>query len=253
MHTSELRETGDLAEAFSAPAAERDLLSSVCHDLKGPLASMTMGVAFLRRAVPRTEEPTSRVVDALHRASQRMARTLASFSDLARLRTSEIALSTRPTRVGDILETASNSFASESAADNIPLAVDVEAGTTTVRVLCDDVRLLQALWHLFACVSSVSPAAERVTLRAAHDRDHDTVRFEVAAACAQRQSKRPSVDLPKPDLAIARSLIGLHGGDLDVAADEDALRLSFAIPVDTALPGRREWTLRGLLTSLGSA
>ena len=36
---------------------DRDLLSSVCHDLKAPLASMTMGVAFLRRVLPRTDEP----------------------------------------------------------------------------------------------------------------------------------------------------------------------------------------------------
>jgi K+-sensing histidine kinase KdpD len=214
---------------------ERGLLSSVCHDLKAPLASMTMGVAFLRRVLPRNDDPASRVVDALQRSAHRMSRTVASFADLAKLQMGELALDLRPTRVGDIMQSAFATFLPEARSENTQLTLDVDPETSAVRLPCDPARLAQILWHLFACVSHVLPAKSGVVLRARRDGGRGVVRFDVEGTRVEEGDPRPLTGtLPVPELTIARGLIAKHGGALESEGGENKLRVSFSIPLGTS-------------------
>jgi signal transduction histidine kinase len=208
--------------------AERDLLASVCHDLKAPLASMTMGVAFLRRVLPRNDDPTSRVVDALHRSTHRMSRTIASFSDLAKLQMGDLELDLRPAVVGDVMQSAFDLFLPEARADKLPLELDVDAPTSSFHLHCDQARLVQILWQLFVCASHVIATTDGVTLRARRDAAGDAVRFEVEARAPP--ARTTPAEMPKPELTIARGLVALHGGRLVVVRGEGCLTLSFAVP-----------------------
>jgi hypothetical protein len=212
---------------------ERDLLSSVCHDLKAPLASMTMGVAFLRRVLPKNDDPTSRVVDALHRASHRMSRTIASFSDLAKLQMGELELDARMTPVGDIMKATYDTFLPEARADRIPLVLEVDAATAGASVPCDQARVVQTLWQLFVCARHVLPGAAQMVLRARPGAADGAVCVELEATVPSGGGRAPSETMPTPELTIARGLIALHGGCLDVAVDAERVKLSFSLSTST--------------------
>jgi hypothetical protein len=213
---------------------DRDLLSSVCHDLKAPLASMTMGVAFLRRVLPRSDEPTSRVVDALHRASARMSRTIASFSDLAKLQMGELELDVRSVMLGEILQSAFDTCLPEARSEKLDLSLDVDPAASSTRLNCDRARVVQIIWQLYVCGSRVLPASGAVALRAHHDKEAGVARFEVEATRPADVAVRPiGTDLSKPELTIARGLVSLHRGRLEVAVHGEALRLSFSLPVSS--------------------
>ncbi len=208
---------------------DRGLLSAVCHDLKAPLASMTMGVAFLRRILPRNDDPTSRVVDALQRSAHRMTRTVASFSDLAKLQMGELVLDIHPVALGGLMQSAFDGFLPEARSENTRLALDIDPATSGVRLPCDPARVTQILWHLFAGVSHVVPGESEIALRAREDAASGAVHFAVEGICA-REGPALTCDLPMPELTIARGLIALHGGVLETDCQAHAIRLTFSIP-----------------------
>jgi light-regulated signal transduction histidine kinase (bacteriophytochrome) len=204
---------------------------------------MTMGAAFLRRVLPRNDDPTSRVVDALQRSAHRMSRTVASFADLAKLQMGEIELDMRRTPVGDLVQSAFDVLLPEARAENSRLTLDIDRATSAVMLPCDPPRVTQTLWHLFACVSYVLPAASEVVLRARHDTATDAVRFDVEGKRPEEAPRRPlSGDLHPPELTIARGLVALHGGTLESDCQDDTIRVSFSIPVSPASAPR---TARG--------
>ncbi len=230
---AELAPAGERSGRAEAPHdLDRDrLLSSICHDLKAPLASMTMGVAFLRRVLPHNDDPTSRVVDALHRAAHRMSRTVASFSDLAKLQTGDLRLDAAMAPVGDIANSAFEAFQPEATADSLRLTLDVDPAVSNLRIPCDRARLAQALWHLFVCVRHVVPAPGSLAVRVRHDEAAGVVRFELDGALAAATSAcHAGTELPAPDLTIARGLVALHGGNLDVSLRAEGVRVAFSLP-----------------------
>jgi hypothetical protein len=227
---------GDGGPAASG-ARERDLLSSVCHDLKAPLASIAMGVAYLRRVLPRDDAAIANVVEALHRSSQRMSRTVNSFADLAKLQMHELDLDIRPVPVSELMQAVHAVLAPEAAADRVPLELEVDPRASDLVLPCDRARFSQIVSHLFACAVRVLPTAGTVTLRAGPTPDGSTVCFEIEARRPDDPSARAiSRDLPKPELSIATGLVELHGGRLDVGGDERVLCLSFVMQLAPSRP-----------------
>jgi signal transduction histidine kinase len=115
----------------------------------------------------------------------------------------------------------------------VSLSLEVDPTTSAVLLLCDANRVVQVLWHLFVCARHVAPSARGITLRAHNDTANDLVRFEVEALRANDGAPRARAEdsIPKPELTIARGLVALHGGSLDVGSDAGSLRFSFAVPV----------------------
>jgi signal transduction histidine kinase len=222
----------------SSPIARRslepELLSSVCHDLKAPLASLTMGVAFLRRAMPRNDDPTSRVIDALGRASSRMLRTIVSFSDLAKIQMGELELDVRRVALGEVMQGAFDSLLPEARADQLALTLEMDPSTGGLLLECDRARVIQTVEQLYACIVHAVSAPGKIRLSARRDQPGDAARLQVEASAAEGAQR----ELPRPELALARGLISLQGGALDVAAEGGTLRLSFSMRTTTASVAR---------------
>jgi signal transduction histidine kinase len=210
------------------PRPERSLLSSVCHDLKDPLASIVMGAGFLRRTLPSEDAGTHRVVEAIHRAAERMTRLIANFSDLARLQAHELTLDVRSDDAGASVKTAFDQFLPEATAQQVPLTIEVDANLPEIP--CDRARLAQALRHLGACALRVVPDGGSIVMRARGE-GVGQVRVEVAARRAAGPNTRRIVsDPPKPELEIARGIVELHGANLAILGDGDTLTFSFVLP-----------------------
>jgi signal transduction histidine kinase len=209
------------------PVSQRDLLSSVCHDLKEPLAAITMGVGFLRRLLSEQDAAALRVVEAIQRAAARMDQRVSTFSDLAKLEAREMTLDVGHHEVGPIVEAAREQFLADATARGLAVSVQIDAAVETLRLPCDRARLLQIVRHLCACMLRVAPEGTPVSISASNDAE-GAVRFEVAArrTTAGRDFTAP---LPKPELTLARGLVDLHSGLLTVTQDASALAMSFTL------------------------
>ena len=114
------------------------------------------------------------------------------------------------------------------------LSLDVDPAASSLRLNCDRARVVQILWQLYVCGSRVLPASGAVTLRARHDEEAGVARLEVEATRPADVAVRPiGTDLSKPELTIARGLVTLHRGRLEVAVHGEALRMSFSLPVSS--------------------
>jgi signal transduction histidine kinase len=204
-----------------------NLLSSVSHDLREPLASMTMGIGFLRKLLPEENEAALRVVQSLQRAVARMEQRVSMFSDLGRLEARALTLDIGLHEIAPILEAAGEQWRTDAAARPLTLSLEVGADVATRRLRCDRRRLLQILSNLCACTLRVASDGASASIRASGEAG-GSVRFEVAAT--RSVEGRPfTAPLPQPELTIARGLVDLHGGLWAAARDSGSLALSFTI------------------------
>jgi two-component system sensor histidine kinase HydH len=206
-----------------------DLLSSVCHDLRAPLASIVMGAGFLRRALSPDDLAARRVVEAIHRAAEGMNQAIATFADLARLGTHDLALEVAPHDLGAIVKAVFDELVAEPAAQTVPVSLELEPGIPTVP--CDRERIAQILRQLAGAALRVVPDRGTVVLRAGMQ-GSGCVRVQVVGRRhGDPSSRRITTEPPKPAMALAKGLIELHGGRLTVAGDGDALTMSFDLPL----------------------
>lgn len=234
---------------------ESDLLASVCHDLKTPLASLVMGVAFLRRVLPAEQASALRVVDAMHRSGQRMDRLIESFSSLAKLQSGNLRLQLGLHDVAVLAREACQRFTPEASAQGTTLSLEDLGDSEGILLPCDGERLVQALVAMASCALRVLPEDGSLAIRLKVA--HSLVRFEVEARLdpdrsrrdevpkqpsgptsqngAQRKSQPLTAKLPVPELAIANGLIALHGAQLEIIRDDERLELSCSLPRDRGL------------------
>src|SRR6266480_3523499 len=106
---------------------EKDLVSIVCHDLKDPLASIVMGVGFLKRTIPPAESATRRVVDAISRSADRMSHVVSDFHDLAKLQGGFLPIEPRSCDVVATLRGAMAPLEAEAHARAITLTLETNA------------------------------------------------------------------------------------------------------------------------------
>jgi signal transduction histidine kinase len=204
-----------------------DLLSAVCHDLKDPLASIVMGAGFLRRTLSAEDQTAQRVVDAIHRAAERMSQLITNFSDLARIERRELVLEKRPHDVGAIVTAAFEQLGIDASVQGVPLSL--ELGERQPTVACDHRRVLQILRHLGSAALSVVPEGGSITVSSTGASGGARVEV-VAKRRPGPASRRIIAEPPRPALALAEGLIELHGGKLTVSGDGDSLVLGFLLP-----------------------
>lgn len=226
---AKLSDGASSVEGRLSPTVNPDLLSSICHDLKAPLASIVMGAGFLRKVVSPENAAALRVVDAIGRASERMGQLIVSFSDLAKLEMHDLTLQLRPYNMDAIVRTAVEQFTPEATAQGVTVSLEVGAGVATNERPCDRERVLQIFRHLTTCALRVVPENGSVSISVGRDA-LGVIRFEIEGKPpGGPRARRIATEPSKPDLAIASGLVELHGGRLVVACGEDSLMLTFTL------------------------
>lgn len=226
---------GTTAPAVRAPTDTMrtpDLLSSVCHDLRAPLASIVMGAGFLRRALSPEDQAARRVVEAIHRAADGMNQAITTFSDLARLEMHELALELGSHDLGAIVKSVFDEVVAEPSAQGMAISLELAPDVKTMR--CDQERMVQLLRQLTGAAVRVVPDRGTLVIGARTD-GSGSVRVDlVIRRHGDPNARRITSEPPKPTLALARGLIELHGGKLAVAGDADTLTMSFVLPHEQA-------------------
>jgi two-component system sensor histidine kinase KdpD len=216
---SEARDARMEAETNRLRAA---LFSSVTHDLRTPLASITAAVSsLLDEGSPLGAEDRHDLLETIDQEAGRLNRVVGNLMDVARMRAGAVVPSKTPVAIAEVVEGVV--ARSEVALKDNDVRLLLREDVPTVAV---DVGLLdQALTNVLENAARFTPAGRRIDVSVA--RWHDGVQVRVA----DRGPGVPAADRERVfepfvrgdgsggaglGLAIARAIVEAHGGTIGI-------------------------------------
>jgi two-component system sensor histidine kinase KdpD len=215
------------------------LFSSVTHDLRTPLASITASVtSLLDEGSPLGEPDRHDLLETIDQEAGRLNRVVGNLLDLSRMRAGALTPATTPTSVDEVIEgvvARSEPLLKEHDVrlilrDNLPeIPLDV--------VLFD-----QALTNVIENAARFTPPGRRITITAARWREGVEVRIsDQGSGIAKDDRERFFEPFVRGEgstgtglgLAIARAIIEAHGGSIVIGEAPGG-----GVAVTIELPGR---------------
>ena len=216
------------------PRGRDPLLAAICHDLRAPLAAVTMGANFVLQTTPEDEASgrSRRVLQAILRSCKQMERLSEVEADAVELR-----LGVHDS--GQMLETAAEGARPNALARNIEITVSrPEPGPP---LHCDRERVLRALAHVLDNAVRFSPDGGVISLE---EKERDgTIRFSVTdhgpgiseetlahlydRTWHAKRAERVGAGL---GLAIVRGLVDAHGGQIEVDSKPGSTTFTLVFP-----------------------
>jgi len=213
-------------EGEAANRMKDEFLGTVSHELRTPLNAV-LGWVYLLRTGKLDQETSSRGLESIDRNVRLQAQLTRDLLDVSRALTGELQVESQPVTLGEPVRQAIAAVESAARAKGVELNISVP--DTPVVVLGDETRLRQIAWHLLA-------NAIKFTSRGG------TVALAVEGSGAEAQltvtDSGPGIDPeflprifdrftqadPSPTraagglgvgLALVRSLVELHGGEVE--------------------------------------
>jgi len=224
--------------------ARRELVAAVSHDLRTPIASLSLLVDAIADGVVTSPEEVAEYQGRMRAHLGHLRRLVDDLFELARLDAGDVAFARSPVAVAELVEESAEAFRPRADECGLAIVEEVEAGLPPVSPSPE--RLQRVLFNLLANAVGHTPVGGTVTLRAR--REGGEVRFEVADSGAGiaiadaprvfdrfyrggEESSRPAGGAGL-GLAIARSIVEAHGGRIWVEGPgNEGATLAFTVPV----------------------
>ena len=215
------------------------LFSSVTHDLRTPLASITASVSsLLEEESPLKGADRRDLLETIDQEAGRLNRVIGNLMDLSRMRAGAVTPSKAPTAIDELIEGV--------IARSGPLLkehdVRLMLRENLPEIPLDLGQIDQALTNVLENAARFTPAGKRITVAAARWRDGVQVRIADRGPGIRRE-ERERVFEPFVrgegsvgtglGLAIARAIVEAHGGTIRVADEPGG---GTAVVIE--LPGR---------------
>jgi signal transduction histidine kinase len=144
-----------------------EVLSIVSHDLKSPLATISMAASLLDDST-RSAEERAHMLSMVKRATARMDRLIRDLLEVGRLDAGHtLPMSPCCADVAPVVREACDAHDALAAAASIALVRDVPAELPPVSADCD--RILQVLSNLIGNAVKFTPPGGRITVSARHE------------------------------------------------------------------------------------
>lgn len=221
------RERAATDAARRATAARDELVAIVSHDLRNPLATITMGANLLDEGEDRPR--VRKHIAAIAGAAARMQHLIDQLLDVAKLEHGTLGLNLERCELDKLFDALVSLFQVRAIEAQVELAAIAEPGCV---VMADRERILQVLSNLVGNALKYTPHGGRVTVTGR--RDGDRTRFEVSDTgpgipedqCARvferywqaRSSQRGSLGLGL-GLYICKQLVAAHHGEIGVHSE----------------------------------
>jgi PAS domain S-box-containing protein len=243
----------DIEEQKKTERALRDALrlkdefvGLVSHELRTPLnAILSWAWVLEAQGAP----ALGRALAAIRRNAEAQRQLVEELLDVSRVASGSLRIELAPLALAEVVDSALQSVRAAAEARTLRLEVDLDRGVT---VWGDERRLRTVAWHLLSNAVKFTPPGGTVTVRLARSRDaaelrvsdtgigidagflpHVFERFRQADASSTRAYGGLGLGL-----ALARSLVEAHGGEVEAASEGRGLGSTFTVrlPVATAVP-----------------
>ncbi|HET6312764.1 MAG TPA: ATP-binding protein [Chloroflexia bacterium] len=223
---------------------ERDLLSIVSHELRTPLTSIKTCIGALSDMSPTapgagaTESTQTRLLQNVGRSTERLIGLVNELLDMARLRAGRVSLQVQQVNIGTVITELAGQLLPLLESRGQTLLLDLPPGDTgrwyRLSIPGDRRRLEQVLINLVSNANKYSPPGTRITLGATpregqvrvfvrdegpgipHAEQHRIFdKFYTGQEAIAPDERVESTGL---GLAIARSIVELHGGTMSIAS-----------------------------------
>ena len=242
------QELRDREEALREADRRKDeFLALLAHELRNPLAPIRYALATAGKP-GRTPEQRRRAEETIDRQVALMSRLLDDLLDISRITHGTLELKKTPTELGSIVSAAIETARPIVEAREHTVSVDLPG--QPVRLQADAVRLAQAFSNLLINAAKYTPPGGRIEIRAAQQCG------DVLVSVRDNGMGIPAEMMPKlfklfsqgstsgsaggglgVGLALARELVALHGGSVEVRSRGSGQGSEFTVrlPVGTAL------------------
>ncbi len=201
------------------------LFASISHDLRSPLNAI-LGFCTLASAGP-LEPAQQESLQIIERRGRELLALIETILDAARAEAQQLTLDRAPVEIAPLVERALERSEALAPADAAPVEVDLDPDLPTAH--WDDVRMAQALAALLGHAKRMAPAGQG-GVRLEATRDGEVIEFLVyepsgqfpVGEAARLLDGGGAATVPRRlgglalGLGLARSLVRLHGGALDV-------------------------------------
>jgi len=244
--TARRRVDGLRAAAEEASRAKDEFLNTLSHELRTPLTAIIGWSSMLRSGnVPAEQQAAA--LETVERNARIQARLIEDMLDLSRIEQGKFVLSVGPVEMVRVVEAAIEAVRPAAEARGIRLEPELDSHATIVG---DADRLQQVAWNLLSNAIKFTPKGGRVQVRLRREPSHvelvvsDTGqgiaadflphvfdRFRQGDASFTRKTGGLGLGL-----AIVRSLVELHGGDVRAESDGPGVGATFTVRLPLAPP-----------------
>jgi PAS domain S-box-containing protein len=216
-----------------------EFLATLSHEMRTPLAAV-LGWSRMLASGHLDEARATQAVHAIERNAQAQSKIVDDILDVARGMSGNVKLDVKPVDLVSVAYRAVEAIAPAAVAKQIQ--VQVRAGAP-VGISADPVRLQQVVWNLLSNAVKFTPSGGRVTVDVAAVNGHAELqvtdtgvgiprsflpyvfdKFRQADASFTRQHGGLGLGL-----AIARHLIELHGGSIEVRSAGEGTGATFVL------------------------
>jgi signal transduction histidine kinase len=151
------RERAARAEADAALRAKDEFVAILSHELRNPLAAISMAAAVLDAGV-QSRENSERLVTSIRRQARHLARLIDDLLDIGRMTANKLILRTEPLELSAAVRRCVDALATTRGLAPGRIEVDLEA----VWIEADPVRVTQIMENLLGNALKHTPAGKRI-------------------------------------------------------------------------------------------
>jgi signal transduction histidine kinase/ActR/RegA family two-component response regulator len=233
-----VREQNARKEAEVASRLKDDFLATVSHELRTPLNSV-IGWTNLLRAGKLNEAAAAHALEIIERNAEAQARMVDDLLDAARIVAGKFRLDLRPLDLHEVVLTAVDALKPAASAKNLEIQTVLDR--TSGKVSGDPHRLRQIMWNLLSNAIKFTPKGGRIEVRLTQSRSNVKIIVSDTGIgikpnllphifdwFRQGATTKPPAGLGL-GLAIARTLVELHGGDITADSVGEGQGASFTV------------------------
>lgn len=154
--------------AESAVRTREDVLAIVSHDLKNPLAAVSLSADLLSQDLPFTPKMVKDSGLRIKRSVKQMQMLISDLLDFAKMQSSTFAVDLAAENPRDIIEHVADSFKELASQKKIDLLLDLPAKMNSIA--CDAGRIVQVLSNLIGNAVKFTPEGGKIVIAAVDDK-----------------------------------------------------------------------------------